>query len=300
MKRRLLISALALVLAAFGTGVVFAYVKSADARAIAGLKAVSVLVASKQIPSGTSAAAAQDRGLLVSQKLPASSVPASAVSVITPGLSSLVLGTGLQSGQLLLRPMLVTAAHVTGGLALPPGMIAVTVNLCLPEAVAGDLRPGAEVAVFDTIVTGGGGQVSAGPACTGPHQQPGGNPRTRLVLARVQVVSTGAAASSGSTTTAGFGGSSSSGGQTSMMVTLAVSQAQAEHLIQITETGLPYLALLNSSSRTSADAGRLLAQSLVPPSPSPSPTPKTPRPIVRIVIPTPAAPTPTPTKSPGK
>ena len=54
MKRRLLISALALVLAAFGTGVVFAYVKSADNRAIAGLKAVSVLVASRQIPSGTS------------------------------------------------------------------------------------------------------------------------------------------------------------------------------------------------------------------------------------------------------
>jgi pilus assembly protein CpaB len=196
--------------------------------------------------------------------------------------------------------MLVTAAHVTGGLALPPGMIAVTVNLCLPEAVAGDLRPGAEVAIFDTIVTGGGGQVSAGPACTGPHQQPGGNPQTRLVLARVQVVSTGAAAGSGSTTTAGFGGgSSSSASTTSMMVTLAVSQVQAERLIQITETGLPYLALLNSSSRTSADAGRLLSRSLVPPSAGPSPTPKSPRPIVRIVIPTPAAPTPTPTDTDG-
>jgi hypothetical protein len=74
---------------------------------------------------------------------------------------------------------------------------------------------------------------------------------------------------------------------------------QAERLIQITETGLPYLALLNSSSRTSADAGRLLSRSLVPPSASPSPTPKSPRPIVRIVIPTPAAPTPTPTDTDG-
>jgi pilus assembly protein CpaB len=292
MKRRLLIVGLALVLAALGTGVVFAYVKNADNRAIAGMKAVSVLVAGKRISSGTTAAAAQNQGLLVSEKMPASSVPSGAVSAITPDLSSLVLSSALQPGQLLLRPMLVTPAHVTGGLALPSGMIAVTVNFCLPEAVAGDLHAGAEVAVFDTVVTGGVGQVTSGPACTGPHQQPGGNPRTRLVLARVPVVSAGAPSATGSTSTTGFGaGTSSSGNQTSMMVTLAVSQADAERLIQITETGLPYLALLNDSSRTSADIGRLLTRPLVAPSP---------RPVVRVVVPTPVPippPSPAPTPS---
>jgi pilus assembly protein CpaB len=37
-------------------------------------------------------------------------------------------------------------------------------------------------------------------------------------------------------------------------VTFAVSQADAERLIQLTETGLPYLALLNGASATTPDA----------------------------------------------
>ena len=312
MKRRLLIIVLALILAAVGTSGVLAYARGANDRAIAGMKAVSVLVAQKTIPAGTAVGIALHGGLLASQVLPASSVPANALSAITPDMSSLVLSADLEPGQLLLRPMLVSAAQTTSGLAIPPGMMALTLSFCLPEVVAGSVQPGSQVAVFDTVGFSAASTITAGPGCTGAHTQVGGTVKTRVVLTRVLVLSVGAApaggtASSSSTTTASSsalsGSSSPSSGQAGTLVTLAVTQAQAEQLIQMTETGMPYLALLTSNSRTTSDAGRLLS---VHPAPPPSPTPVVTFPLVLpstsptapVVAPTTAAaPAPSPTPS---
>ena len=142
--------ALAVLLAAVGTVAVLAYVHQANIRAVNGVKAVNVIVAESAIPSGTTAGQALRDGLLGTQKLPVASVPANAIRSITPDLSGLVTSAAVQSGQLLLRPMLVTSSQVTGGVAIPKGMVAVTVQLCLPEAVAGYVTAGAKVAVFDT------------------------------------------------------------------------------------------------------------------------------------------------------
>jgi pilus assembly protein CpaB len=308
MRRRLVILVLALILAAVGAGGVLAYAKGANARAIAGLKAVSVLVAQKQIPSGTTAGAALHGGLLTSQTLPASSVPADALSAIPAALSSLVLSAALAPGQLLLRPMLVTAAQTTSGLAIPPGMMALTLSFCLPEVVAGAVQPGSQVAIFDTVGLNAAAGISAGPGCTGAHAQIGGTIKTRVVLTRVLVLSVGTAPPAGTASTsttsssALSGSSSSSSGQSGTLVTLAVSQAQAEQLIQMTETGLPYLALITTNSRTTSDAGHLLN---VQPDPSPTPSPivtfplvvPSTSPTVPVVVPTTAAPAPSPTPS---
>jgi pilus assembly protein CpaB len=302
MKRRLLIIVLALILAAVGTSGVLAYVKGANARAIAGMKAVSVLVAQKKITSGTTAGAALHSGLLASQTLPASSVPASALSAVTGPLSSLVLSADLQPGQLLLRPMLITAAQTTSGLAIPPGMMALTLSFCLPEVVAGAVQPGSQVAVFDTV---GNATISGQPGCSGAHAEITGTTKTRVVLTRVQVLSVGAAPAGGTTSTsttsssALSGSSSPSSGQAGTLVTLAVTQAQAEQLIQMTETGMPYLALLTSNSRTTSDAGHLL---VVNPAPSPTPSPivtfplvvPSTSPTIPVTAPTTAAPAPSP------
>ena len=309
MKRRLLIIVLALILAAVGTSGVLAYVKGANARAIAGMKAVSVLVAQKLIPSGTAAGEAMRSGMLSSQTLPASSVPAEALSAIPSAMSSLVLSADLQPGQLLLRPMLVTASQTTSGLAIPPGMMAVTLAFCLPEVVAGAVQPGSEVAVFDTVGLNTGSPISAAPGCAGAHTQTGGTIKTRVVLQRVQVLSVGQAPAGGtgstSTSTSALSSTSTTSSQTGSLVTLAVTQAQAEQLIQMTVTGLPYLALLTSGSHTTADAGHLLA---VQPAPSPTPSPivtfplVTPSvgPTVPVVTPTTPAPAPEPTQTSHK
>ena len=258
MKRRILTVALALLLAVLGTAGVLSYVHQAGIRALAGHKAVSVLIATKEIPSGTSARAALAAGLVSAQTLPVSSVPSDAVRSITPDLAGLVTSAAVAPGQLLLLPMLVTAAQTTSGLTIPAGMVAVTIQLCVPEAVAGNVRAGSEVAVFDTYAAGS--TLTAQPDCNGPHQQQGyGAVHTRIVLPKVQVLSIGSAsaagpASSSATSTAFSQSSSASSSLGNVLVTLAVDQGNAERLIQLTEAGLPYLALLTSSSATRADA----------------------------------------------
>jgi pilus assembly protein CpaB len=269
LKRRVLTVSLAILLAVLGTAGVLAYVHKADTRALDGMRPVSVLVAQGQIPAGTSANSAQQQGLLRSEELPASSVPANAVRSITAALGSLVMSAQVPSGQMLLRPMLVTSAQATaaGFLAIPGGMVAVTIPLCVSEAVADYVQPGSQVAVFDTYPTK---KASLQESCNQSgqsHQAQGpGGVITRIVLPRVLVLATGQAPASGttSTSTTASGGAFSNNSQTdptasapsgAVLVTLAVSQANAERLILITRAGLPYLALLTSSSQTGFDAG---------------------------------------------
>jgi len=269
LKRRVLTVVVAVLLAVLGTAAVLAYVRQADNRALEGQKAVTVLIAQKVIPSGTSANTAVQDGLLTSQRLPASSVPVDALTSITPALGPLVTSAVVQPGQVLLRPMLVTPAQATatGALAIPRGMVAVTIPLCMSEAVAGYVQPGSQVAVFDSYPTK---KATLQESCSGSGQsnqaQGPGAAVTRILLPRVQVLAIGQAPSSGttSTSTTASGGTSSQGSQTdpaasgptgSVLVTFAVSQADAERLILVTRAGLPYLALLTPSSQTGFTSG---------------------------------------------
>ena len=266
MTRRAPSIALALLLAVIGTGAVLIYVKRADARAIAGMKAVTVLVAQQRIVAGTPAAAALHAGWLRDERLPASSVPAEAVRSLGPGLGSLVASADIQPGQVLLRSMLVAAVQASSGLPIPAGMVAVTILLCVPQAVAGYVRAGSEVAVFDTYSSQGlSGQGSCGQA-GGSRPAQGGTVNTRIVLPAVMVLSVtaaGSAGASGSSGSSGLGGGGTAAGQSgtsgqaqgTVLVTLAVNQPDAERVIQLAEVGLPYLALLTPVSHTRFDTG---------------------------------------------
>lgn len=261
-QRRTLTIALAAVLAFAGAVAVLVYVHQANNRAVAGLKAAQVIIAKTLIPAGTSLHAAQAQGLISSEKVPIASIPPSAVLSVTAQNERLVVSAAVQPGQLLLQPMLETAAQVTGGVAIPPGMVAVSIEVCLPAAVAGYVSPGSDVAVFDTYpVKQGKGTSSAQvqETCNVSHTaQTSGTVATEIVLPRVEVISVGTGGSQAASSGAAFGGGSSANSVASagaMLVTFAVSQADAERLITIEQTGLPYLALLTPSSKTAFDTG---------------------------------------------
>lgn len=137
----MLTMALAALLAVLGTVAVLAYVHQANNRAVAGLKTENVLVAKAAIPAGTKAALAVREGLLTRQQFPRESLPADPVQSISSATGGLVINVEMQPGQMLLRPMLVPATQVTasGGLVVPSGMFAVTVQLCVPRG-SGRLR----------------------------------------------------------------------------------------------------------------------------------------------------------------
>ena len=279
MTRRILTIIAAIVLAVVGTGAVLVYVSQANQRAVAGQRAVSVLVAAQQIPAGTSAAAAVRDGLLVKQKVPAKSVAGTDyVSAITPALGSLVVSSDLASGELLLRPMLVASVTSASAIAIPAGDVAVTIALCVPQAVAGYVGPGSQVAVFDTTGNGSGGCSSGGGTSTSTGTTASSTTKTatsnkvstRIVLPKVTVLAIGQASATpaGPTATStAFSQSSSDSSTTSgtVLVTLAVDQSDAERVITLAEAGLPYLALLGQSATpaTGPDHGTI---SLFPPS----------------------------------
>lgn len=257
MTRRIVTIAAAVLLAVIGAVGVLDYVHQADQRALTGMRSVSAYVATAQIPSGTSAAAALREGLLVRRQFPASSVPTEAVRSITPTLSALVLTSGLASGQMLLNPMLGATVQTASALPIPPGMVAVTLQFCVQQAVGNYITPGSQVAVFNTFVNGT--RKSATGACSQAGAGAGAQSiQTRMVMSKVLVlaVGEGTATPPSSTTTTADGPATSSAGSTpgTIYLTLAVSQADAERLIELGEGGSPYLALLTSASTAKADA----------------------------------------------
>jgi pilus assembly protein CpaB len=157
----------------------------------------------------------------------------------------------------LIPPMLMTAAQAAagGGVALPTGQVAVTIALCVPEAVAGAVRPGSMVDVLDTSTVGGtpgGSGLSASAACGGSHQQSSPNASTKVVLINMQVLSVGPAATSQATSTPGGTAPVTTGTTTgspapstgTVLVTFAATVAQAKTLVHLSVTGLPYLLLV--------------------------------------------------------
>src|ERR1700712_4929407 len=99
MRRRFLAAVVALLLLVVGTAILVAYVKGADARALAGTRTVSVLVVDAPIASGT-------RGEDVAGKVHAEAVPE---NVALPGrvsdltaLAGRVATVDLQPGEQLL------------------------------------------------------------------------------------------------------------------------------------------------------------------------------------------------------
>jgi pilus assembly protein CpaB len=200
----------ALLLAAAGSTLVFLYVQGADRRAVAGKQAVQVLVAARTIPAGTPVSSLAD-GWVRSVRMPAESLPDDVVTTIDGDLSGLVVGAGLRAGELVRRPLLV-AKGGSQGFSVPDGALAVTIALTDPQRVAGYVKAGAKVAVFASYkLMDAAGKVKND--ATG----------ARLLMSGVDVLSTGPSG--------GAAKDAASGADTKTLVTLAVTQQQAEKLI---------------------------------------------------------------------
>lgn len=230
MKRSVLIIGLAVLLAAVGVVSVLYYVRQADARALAGKQAVRVLVAAERVPAGTTAAAAQAAGLLRAEAMPAESVPADALGRVGPEVAELVAGADIAPGQLVLRSLFVAELPTASGLPIPDGKVAVTVALGVTQQVAGYVKPGATVAVFDTRGA--------------TNRNADGEATTRVLLPEVEVLAVGPAPAGERQSTPN--GPNGPNGQ--VMLTFAVDTAQAERLILGSQTGSLHLALLTADT----------------------------------------------------
>jgi len=251
MTRRIIAVTVAIVLAAIGTGAVLLYLRTADARALEGKEARTVLIADKVIPIGTSAKVLLEQEYVREDRMPADTLPEGALGDVPADLEALVMTAAVQPGQLLLRAMFGTAASTGSGLAIPDGKLAVTArvrsNVFSPEAVSA----GAKVAIFYTytpisddnrdVVSGGGLERTRDV-----------NSVTRVVLTDVEVISVGPAPGSDGED----GDQSAANADGDFSVTFALVQEDAEKLAHIVALGGQLnVGLLGDSSDVKVDRG---------------------------------------------
>ncbi len=244
MNRRIVAIIVAVLLAVVGTTAVLIYVNNADARALEGKEPVPVLVAEEAIPAGTTAEAA--KSLLRAENMPAESVPSDALGSIDANLEKLVTSAPLAPGQLLTRSMLVERS-TQESIALPNGKLAVTIPVEAGNQGEDQLTSGLQVAVFDTFTVeqgAGPGFIPSGERLT---FKKGNNHATRLLLPKVEVIDVVAEKSRDEeASSSGFG---------KYLVTVAVTQEEAEKLIHALNTGTVSLAQVNDDSKVRPDAG---------------------------------------------
>jgi pilus assembly protein CpaB len=232
-RRRLLAAFAALVLLVVGTAVLVAYVRGADARALAGTRTVEVLVVDELIPEGTPAS--ELTGLVRTEMLPAKAVLEGRVTDL-PSLSGRVATVDLQPGEQLLAGRFENPddLQAAGTVAVPPGLQEVSVLLEPQRAVGGRLAAGDAVGVLVSLEFEDG--TSASHAVL--HD---------VLVTQVQGAPA-QAAPEGETETASAGTPAPAG---SVMVTLAVSAAQAEAVVFGIEHGTLWLTLEPDGADTS-------------------------------------------------
>lgn len=237
MRRRLLAATAALVLLFAGTVVLVAYVRGADARALAGTRTVEVLVADQPIPAGT--AGAELAGLVRTETLPAKAALDGRVTDLAT-LDGEVATVAIEPGEQLLAGRFAAPAtlQAPGTAPVPAGKQELSVLLEPQRAVGGRLRAGDTVGVYVSL------------------ELQDGTKTTRAVLHRVLVTQVQgapaqpAAAPGDPAASASSSGSSSSGSSSggaaptaNLLVTLAVTALQAEAVVFGVEHGQIWLSL---------------------------------------------------------
>src|SRR3954447_24238424 len=224
MARRFLAAFAALLLLVVGTGVLVTYVRGADSRALAGLRSVDVLVADELIPEGTTAD--QLDSLVRTELVPAKTAVDGRVTDLD-ALAGRVATVDILPGEQLFAGRFARPddLQAPGTVEVPAGLQEVSVLLEPQRAVGGRLAAGDKVGVVVSMTFQDGTAV------------------THAVLHGVLVTQVqGAPAPVESSDEQETASSGTPAPSASLMVTLAVSAAQAEAVVFGIEHGTIWLS----------------------------------------------------------
>jgi pilus assembly protein CpaB len=230
MDRRKILLIAAAVVAILGTALVFLYVRGADQRAEERFETVEVLKAVQPIAAGESIDDAATSGKLALQPVTQEDLMPNAQTTVSE-LSGQVAITTIYPGGA------EAAAEASSPLQIPKGMVAVSVSLSDPGRVAGFVNPGSDVGVF---LNGADAQT--------------GQAYSRLLLPAVQVLGVGSTTTTTTTTT------TTDGAQVKeelprTLLTLALSQDDAQKVLFAQGNGELALALLTGNTVLKMDDG---------------------------------------------
>lgn len=253
MRRSVVGVVLALILAAVGTIALVLYVSRAEERAREGEELVEVYVVKDLIPAGTPSEQIEE-ALLV-EEVPLKVRPENSVDNLA-NLAGQVTGVELVPGEQLLSSRFVTRTNFANrevGVDVPEDKVEITIALDPERAIGGLITPGDTVAVFasfepfdiDANVVEVDGQAIAVPESISGTQAKTPN-TTDLLIQKVLVTAVQQAVK------AGLGDEEerdplTESPQDELLITLAVSPADAERIIFSAEFGLLWLGAERST-----------------------------------------------------
>lgn len=238
MARRSVLLIVALALALVGTLAIVMYVRGIDARATAGQDLVEVLVATDTISPGETVAAAMDAGKFEKAQIRLEDVVTGALGSTTTIQDLVALSTVYPSEQIIASRF--GTIGETENLVIPDKKMAISVELTDPERVAGFVNPGSEVAIFLS------GELLGADGQSAPT-------KTQILLPRVQVIGVGTTSVNSRTTT--VDGAQVTEQVPSTILTLALTQAEAQKVIYANRNGDITFALLTADSEAKNGPG---------------------------------------------
>ncbi len=246
MGRRSVLLIVAVVIAALGAAMVFLYVQGINDRAVADQTPVQVLAATDQIEAGETIEAAQSAGKLNLVEVPRANVLPGALTT-TDALTGEIALTTIFKGEQILPGRFGTSGSQQS-LSIPDGNIAISIQLDDPARVAGFVTPGSDVVIFTTGVS----DEAAVSGDAGAPAADSGN--VRVLLPTVEVIGVGTTTVLNTTTT------DPTGAETveqiaRTILTISVSQDQAERVIYAGGHSKLVLGLLNDKSKVQTGPG---------------------------------------------
>jgi pilus assembly protein CpaB len=236
MDRRRILLVVAVVVALLGTALVYLYVRGADARANERFDTVNVLVAVAPIEAGESIDDAQANGKLALEPVASDYLLPNYQTSVESLSGSVAIVPILPGEQITSDKFGAQAGAVPSGLIIPKGMLAISVSLTDTGRVAGFVNPGTQVAIFLTGVDSSGQNF------------------TRLLLENVEVIAVGSTTTTQTTTTTAEGTQTTEQLPKTLM-TLALSQGDAEKLLLSQVSGELAFAVLTENSTVNPGPG---------------------------------------------
>ncbi len=234
MDRRRLLLVVAAVIAALGVALVFVYARGAETRAAEKFDTVEVLTATKKISPGESVDDALENGKITLAYVARRQLLEGASEESDPFQGKVALTTIYPGEQLI--PLKFGGAdevEAAATLPIPEGKIAISIAIEDAARVGSFIAPGAQVAVFVT-------QEAT---------------YSRLLLERVTVIAAGTTTSLPGADTDGEEDASSDDDELQALITIAVTQKEAEKVRLSQTIGELSVGLLNDTSDVKTDKG---------------------------------------------
>ncbi len=239
-KRSNLIVTLGLAVFIVGAAATYLVVRNSDdGTAVAGAGKVTVLVADKPIPAGTTGASAVNGGLVKTKAISDAAKPATALTDISQ-LAGKTVTLGVSEGEILTSDQFQQAQTRIGTLKIPDGKTALAVQLANVPGVAGFAGAGDRINIYGVIKAGSDPKNPAGMA--------------HLIMQNTEILNV-----NGATLAAAQGQPAG----TALLYLLAVSTPEAERLIYLSTFESLYFSLVSKDSApVGATPGSSIADAL--------------------------------------